>query len=377
MDVVANHLAKRLGKDLYKRESFKKLATELCVCNVSSREEKARMLPRLRNEIKTLVTCPATSQAEAIEGILLRNAASVEVISIPELLEAILSHLPPRSLIRSTGVSKAFQNLISSSPTLQKNLFMLARNEPLETLSLAVHNEPAKEYKIATLCPLLHMDRQSHLTVEERFESEDSESAEIDPCAAHANYHSHMYLTNPPCVEVNINMVNTGSTATRTRFPDKFSHPATHFTITIQRKIRSETGVTFAMLLEARHMKGKVYITMENRVGETDDDGTFDADHISRPEVLREELLLSNATLHHLTRVWEEKHRTMMCLESTEVRLHGVVISTAADFAAIEKADKDLKMEKAQREMFQGVLLELMHRVVDRADTSETTETVC
>lgn len=391
---------KRLGKDLYKRESFNKLVADLCLRNASSREEKARMLPSLRNEIQTLVTSPAAFQPEAIEGILLgrffgasrssvqRNykrptstwsatqpvsntASTAKVISIPELLEAILSHLPLRSLLRSTEVSKAFRNLMSSSPTLQKNLFMLARKEPLETLSLAGHNEPAKEYKIATLCPLLQMDSQSHLTAQERFESDDCESVEIRPCAAHANYHSHMYLTNPPCVEVDITMVYTGSTAARTRFPVELAYPATHFTIVAQRKIRNEKGVTFAMLLEARHMKGKVYMSMEDRVGETDDEGTPNADHVSRPEVL----VLNHAPLHHLTRVWEEKHRTMMCLDGTDVRLHGVVIRTAADFAATEKADRDAKMEGAQRKIFQGVLLELMHRTADRAETMKTIET--
>lgn len=143
---MANHLVKRLGKDLYKRESFKKLVGDSYLRNVSSREEKARMLPSLRNEIQTLVTCPAAFQPEAIEGIFLdrffgasrsfiqrdyqrpystlsatqpvRNTASTaEVISIPELLEAILSHLPLRDLIRSIEVSKAFRNLILSSPT--------------------------------------------------------------------------------------------------------------------------------------------------------------------------------------------------------------------------------------------------------------------
>lgn len=256
---------------------------------------------------------------------------------------------------------------------------MLARKEPLETLSMASHgeavtaghNEPAKEYRTATLCPLLQMNSQSYLTVTERFEPEGYESAEIDPCAANADYHSHMYLKNSPCVEVDITMVYTGSTAARTRFPPEFAHPATHFIIAAQRKIRNETGVTFAMLTEARHMKGKVYISMEDRAGETDDEGTPDADHVSRPEVL----LLNSASLHHLTRVWEEKHRTMMCLDSTDVRLHGVVICTAADFAAIEKADRDSKMEEEQRKTFQAVLLELMHRTADRAETMETIET--
>lgn len=45
--------------------------------------------------------------------------------------------------------------------------------------------------------------------------------------------------------------------------------------------------------------------------------------------------------------------------DSTEVLLQGVVVRTAADFAAIEKADRDAKMEEEQRKIFQVVLLEL------------------
>jgi hypothetical protein len=122
------------------------------------------------------------------------------------------------------GVSKTFRNLTGSSPTLQKNIFLLAEKKPLKKLSLTVcidvasgdHSEQAKEYKIAKLCPLLHMDRQSHLIVKERFESDDCEVAAINPRAAHANSFTQMYLTNPPCVEVCVKLITK-----RQQYPER------------------------------------------------------------------------------------------------------------------------------------------------------------
>lgn len=62
-------------------------------------------------------------------------------------------------------------------------------------------------------------------------------------------------------------------------------------------------------------------------------------------------------------------------LASTEVKLHGVIIHTAADFAAIEKADREAKMEEEQRKIFQAVLLELNQKMAGRA-ACETVEVI-
>lgn len=57
-------------------------------------------------------------------------------------------------------------------------------------------------------------------------------------------------------------------------------------------------------------------------------------------------------------------------LASTEVKLRGVIVRTAADFAAIEKADRDAKVEEEQRKTFQVVLLEFKQKMADRSGKS-------
>lgn len=410
LQILGDHLVDHLGGNLDSRASFKELCADIYKCHLCSREAKAQMPPRLRDEIQALVACPATSQAEAtcIEGILLRrffrgpvrssynrpnstrgatqqveNPSSNKVINIPELLEAILSHLPSRSLIRSTGVSKTFRNLTLSSPTLRRNLFLLER-KPSETLSMTSYGkgdpgepyEQTKEYKIATLCPLLHMDRRSHLTIEEIFESHTCEVAAIDPRAAHADSFTQMYLTNPPCVEVDVMLVYKGTAPSfEYTYPSGEMSPVTDCTISAGRTIREKTGVTFAMLMEVTHTKNFVWIAEEEQIDQTcaertleEDEEASDEDYDSRTR----QYTLYDSTLHDQIRAWERRHRSSMRLDlaATEVTLHGVVIRTAADFAALEKADRDAKMEEEQRELFHTVLRELKQKAAERAGGS-------
>lgn len=112
-------------------------------------------------------------------------------------------------------------------------------------------------------------------------------------------------------------------------------------------------------------MKGTVWVTTEDRSEKTDDGGTLGGDYVYCPG----QYFVKDMTLHEQTRDWEEKCSSVMRLDtaSTVVRLHGVIVHTAADFAAIERADRDAKMEDEQRKIFQGVLLELKQKAADRA----------
>lgn len=71
--------------------------------------------------------------------------------------------------------------------------------------------------------------------------------------------------------------------------------------------------------------------------------------------------MVENTTIHDEIRAWEEKHPKcgMMPLDGgcTEVRLNCVIGRTAANFAAMEEADREFKMEEEQRKFFQAVLL--------------------
>ena len=218
---------------LDERASYNKLVQGLSIYNNSSQEQRAHMGTRIGDEIHALLSCPPASHAEVIESILMQrffgtlrrlihrsyrprtgtssstqpvdNAMS-SFISTPELLEAMLSHLPVCNVVSSMRVSRTFQHLIQTSPTLLSDLFLRPQKEPFETLILArdaegrskYRRKPIRQYRIATLCPLLHMDRQSHLTVEEGFESEFREVALIDPCAVYARSTSSLFTRAQP-----------------------------------------------------------------------------------------------------------------------------------------------------------------------------------
>ena len=311
--------------------------------------------------------------------------AVIKFIGTPELLEMTLSHLPVCNLISSTRVSKTFRHLVHNSPTLQRNLFLRPRKElsdnqfiaPHDEAGSEIHSEQSKEYKIVNLCPLLHIEWQSHLTAGERFWSEDHEIVAINECATDADSFTQMYLTNPPCVEVGIKFVYKGIEIEENPWLSEDPKPDTHHYLIANRKIRKETGVTFAMLMEAIHTKGFVCITEEVQFNGEYNNGIPEEQDGPWTEIWRR--VVEDTTVHDEIRTWEEKHPKcgMMLLDGgcTAVRLHGVVVRTAADYAAIEKADRDSKMEDEQREIFQAVLLELMHRAAVRADTIEIIET--
>lgn len=292
----------------------------------------------------------------------------------------MLSHLPARDVVSSMRVSRTFRDLIQTSPTLQRNIFLRPQKGPSETLSFAGDNERTsnyrrkrtREYKIATLCPLLHMDRQTHLTVIERFESEFCEVAVIDPCAVYADSYTQMYLTNPLCIEVDIELVYKGTARKGSDNVEKLG-PEIEFTLSATRTVQNQTGVTFDMLMEANHERGHVRVTTKEQVIETDNEGTREGEPGSRTI----SHTLSGLKLHELVRGWERSHPGLMRLDlaSTEVKLHGVIIHTAADFAAIEKADREAKMEEEQRKIFQAVLLELNQKMAGRA-ACETVEVI-
>jgi hypothetical protein len=48
------------------------------------------------------------------------------VLATPELLEAILSHLPPHALLFAQLISRSFHTAVTTSPTLQRLLFLRA-----------------------------------------------------------------------------------------------------------------------------------------------------------------------------------------------------------------------------------------------------------
>lgn len=69
----------------------------------------------------------------------------VDICEIPELLEGILSHLPVLNLVRATGVSKTFRNVIQTSPQLQHQLFLLPTKDKTEYWQLVYHKDESNQ----------------------------------------------------------------------------------------------------------------------------------------------------------------------------------------------------------------------------------------
>jgi hypothetical protein len=66
---------------------------------------------------------------------------------------------------------------------------------------------PYDDYKVATLCPLLSLIGQE-LTLNERLDFTECEAAAIKSSTTWADSFTHMYLTNPPCTEVEVAFVS-------------------------------------------------------------------------------------------------------------------------------------------------------------------------
>jgi len=361
VDIVADPLDSRL--------SYGQLFGDLSTFKSLNDEGQAKIRPRVRDQAQTLFSCSTASHAEIVEGILMQrffgnlrsdirrrykrrsfdqastqsldNVASRTVLGTPELLEAILSFLPVRTLVIATRVSKTLRRFIYNSPTLLKNLFLLSHKAPRDTVSRFSHDKKRSQERNgkvrdsfnAELYPLLHMDWSSHQTVDKKLESKDHEVVAIDASATYADSFTQMYLTNPPCLEVEIELVYASTEyGERYYYEGRTSRLNTDHAFRAVRTIREDKGVTFAALMEVAYLKGSVERVVTERIEHITDVGTpgegFETWGSTREE--------KNSSLHGKVRAWEERHQSVMHLdlEATKIKLHGVIIRTAAGVAA-------------------------------------------
>jgi hypothetical protein len=177
-----------------------------------------------------------------------------KVCATTELLELILTHLPPIDLIRATIVSKKFEQLILHSPTMHRKTFMLPPKPGTKVhtcemrlwgkdldkkalLALKPVKDDLKNYpppadlerwpegmdvlrspplRIAELCPLLEADYDESLWTGERRAT----TLSIGPTAMSAPVHfsermkkgltigpwKHMQLSDPPCTSSHVKL---------------------------------------------------------------------------------------------------------------------------------------------------------------------------
>jgi hypothetical protein len=380
------------AKHMDDRAPYRQLFVDLLAYSKLNHEEKS-LRTRSYYEVRALVGCSEASRTEAIEGIIMqgffrlerdnvrrrrrlastwsatqpRDDAVGKVFGTPELLEGILTHLPELDLITSTRVNKTFRHLIHQSPTLLRTLFLLPPKGFSETITrgdlnieaLADRSGHNTGYQMVTLCPLLS-PLGSHLTMNERFEFYEHELVHIKQSAAWADPFSHMYLTSPPCIEVDVELmyVHVG-TESGEGYPTGERNAKTAHMYSAIRKIRKRTGVTFAALMEAVYAKGDVKIAIKERIliesteGELDEDWAFcNHSHVKK-----------RTTLYHEVKAWEQKHSVAMFFSgATVIELHGVRLWTYEDKAEAARKEKELELQNEQRENFQRVLTELRMR---------------
>ena len=185
----------------------------------------------------------------------------------------------------------------------------------------------------AELCPLLHMDWSSHQTVDERLESGDHGVVAIDASATYADSFTQMYPTNPPCLEVDIELVYASTEyGERYYYEGRTSRLNTDHAFRAVRTICEDKGVTFAALMEVAYLKGSVEKVVTERIEHISGVGTpgggFEVWRLAGEE--------KNTSLHDKVRAWEERHQSVMHLDlgATKIKLHGVIVRTAADIAA-------------------------------------------
>lgn len=265
-DNILERLQKRIGRDLTaQRHPIKALIIE-----------RLKRLP-----VPQTVTYSGERGAEPTLG-----TAAVAVFNISELLESILSLLPVRDLLVSGLVNKAFYTLISTSPTLQRKLFLLPAkirpprwklvsnkidglmshsvvSTPSDNSSISQGPKPAdgESAPVARLNPLLKLPEKGNdrLSTADRIEwrfFEDStifgtrvcESATLDTRILELRAWPHMYLTDPPCTCAHIDVEYAVQAS------------ADGPVLRVRRRVYDPAGVTFGAIYHALHEKGHVTI---------------------------------------------------------------------------------------------------------------------
>lgn len=321
-------------------------------------EEKMAHPKSIRLEAEALSHCAATSKTNMVEQILVQRLFGIErhlnlnpiprseaaennttqhqrvenatsaLIETAELLEAILSYLPAVDLVIATKVDKSFRKLIFNSPALRRILFLEPQKEVPETLhfieedsvwkkqltSSPNHNSEgvAKthvDYTIAILCPLLKENGPLLDFFKPLYRTE---CACFHPRTSSAHAWANMYLTNPPCTEVEVSLCYTNN---NTNSNGQLPTPGL-CNVLAKCTIRDFKGITFATLMEAPYVPGKI-VTIHPKPDPWHDDF----------EVMR------NSTAYEVVEACQARYDCGMALLLKDIciRLVGVVFELSAD----------------------------------------------
>lgn len=257
--ISADHIFEKLQRELDRDLTPKRLQARLLILE-RLRKQPAPQTTAVPENLGLGVSLPAA------------RAASITVFNVPELLELILSCLPPKSLLISRRVNKGFDRLIATSPVLQKELFLLPVNSQpqywqsfqstvggrihaaIASSSDGITSPPPQEVGsrpriTARTNPILQTIGYKSIPVADRLlYTGFLDYATVNERMLTSQALSHMYLTNPPCTCVHI-------------VAQFISKPhADGPMITVYRNVYDRAGVTFGAVYETLHKKGAVVV---------------------------------------------------------------------------------------------------------------------
>lgn len=158
-------------------------------------------------------------------------------LTTTEILENVLSFLPPKNIFSVQRVCRQWKDVIDSSPAIQEKMFLRLQNKAPETWRLTEENDQPRMVKVpagaigddvlhgdwyshpmgsyytpVTLNPFLRL-RASCFTIDERlyrFVSEDAELRHRSQFGQHPSY-MQTHITDPPCNFLVVTLVYTSS----------------------------------------------------------------------------------------------------------------------------------------------------------------------
>jgi len=227
------------------------------------------ILERLRKQPSPQTIAKSDSLRSVVSSSTARTPP-IAVFNVPELLESILSYLPMKDLFIARSVNKAFYSLIATSPTLQRNLFLLpetSQPQYWQTIQSKVNHHiyaviaspsdaitfPSPQYIgsppaiVTSMNPLLQNPDSPRVAARLLYEN-CRDSAEMTDHMLQSRPWTHMYVTNPPCTCAHIQV----------EYVDEWSliDPA----VKVRRNVYDPTGVTFGAIYEAFHKRGVVAV---------------------------------------------------------------------------------------------------------------------
>lgn len=310
-DTTEQHIAKTVdpndspandGKHITNNKQSSTTVKQESSCHLTAHDDSTERMIAKQAEQSRSNTSIDINAANMLQDDATIGTAATAAVETTELFESILSRLPTLDLLKARRVSKTFQELLKSSPTLQRKLFLLPESQPAQFWqvgkgsldghtymtpvqsdentgvvplldpTLTVPRDAFGKGRVATWCPHNRQPgpvpvrehdlgrivrsyslsdrliRQGHETV--GFSQQVSGSAYwncFSASMAEAELWASMYLTNPPCTKAMISATYGDATGCEISFE-------------VDRRIKRDYGLMMTSIWEAVHQKGPIHV---------------------------------------------------------------------------------------------------------------------